>query len=57
MTSDAGTPSHTTPSRHLPSNIVVGNENLLPVTSTGTGQLPHIFRLNNVLVLQLLLKI
>jgi hypothetical protein len=56
MTSDAGILSHLSSSHHLPSNIVVGNGNLLPVTSTGTTQLSHNFRLNNVLVSPSLIK-
>jgi len=57
MTSDTGIiigPSspHITP----PSHIVVNNENLLPVTSTGVIALPHHFHLNNVLVSPGLIK-
>jgi hypothetical protein len=56
MTFDAGILSHLSSSHHLPSNIVVGNGNLLPVTSTGTTQLSHNFCLNNVLVSPSLIK-
>ena len=57
MTSDTGIiiePSspHITP----PSHIVVNNENLLLVTSTGVIALPHHFHLNNVLVSPGLIK-
>jgi len=51
MTSDVGiitVPSP--PYTSSPSHIVVGNGNLLPVTSTGVTSFPHNLRLNNVLV-------
>ena len=56
MTSNAGILSRTLPSRHSPSHIVVGNGNLIPVTSTGTTHLSHNLSLNNVLVLPSLIK-
>jgi hypothetical protein len=56
MNSDAGILSHLSSSNHLPSNIVVGNGNLLPVTSTGTTQLPYNFCLNIVLLSPSLIK-
>ena len=57
MTSDAGiitVPSP--PYTSSPSHIVVGNGNLLPVTSTGVTSFPHNLRLNNVLVSPGLIK-
>jgi hypothetical protein len=56
MTFNAGILSRTLPSRHSPSHIVVGNGNLIPVTSTGTTHLSHNLSLNNVLVLPSLIK-
>ena len=57
MISDAGiitipSPPHTS----SPSHIVVGNGNLLPVTSTGVTNFPHNLHLNNVLVSPGLIK-
>ena len=48
--------SFSVPSGHCPSSIIVGNGNLLPVTSTGTAVLPHKLHLNNVLVSPNLIK-
>jgi len=57
MAFDAGILSTlSSPTRHSPSFIVVGNGNLLPVTSTGTTHLPCNFDLNNVLVSPDLIK-
>jgi hypothetical protein len=56
MTSDAGTLSRALPSWHSPSHIIVGNGNLIPVTSTGTAHLSHNLSLNNVLVSPSLIK-
>ena len=57
MASDAGiitipSPPHTS----SPSHIVVGNGNLLPITSTSVTNFPHNLHLNNVLVLPGLIK-
>ena len=57
MTSDAGiltTPSP--PPSSFPSNIVEGNRNLLPVTSTGVTTFTYHLHLNNVLVSPDLIK-
>ena len=56
MASDAGILSPTTSSVHSPSSIVVGNGNLVPVTSTGTAHLSDNLHLNNVLVAPNLIK-
>jgi hypothetical protein len=55
MTSDAGIISHTS-SQHLPTHIIVGNGNLIHVTSTGTTHLPYNLSLHNVLVSPSLMK-
>jgi len=46
----------TAPGSSTPSSIVVGNGSLLPVTGTGSTDLSHSFRLNNVLVSPQLIK-
>jgi len=57
MTSDPNTLSHTYFSQYpSPSSIIVGNGSLLPVTATGSTQLPGSFFLNNVLVSPNLIK-
>jgi len=56
VASDAGILSPTTSSVHSPSSIVVGNGNLVPVTSTGTAHLSDNLHLNNVLVAPNLIK-
>ena len=57
VASDAGTLSSTTPtSIYSPTNIVVGDGSLVPVTSTGTAHLPHNLHLNNVLIAPNLIK-
>ena len=56
VTSDAGIISSTTPSPSCISTIVVGNRNLVPVTSTGVAHLPHNLHLNNVLVAPNIIK-
>jgi len=57
MTSDPSALSHTSFSRYpSPSSIIVGNGSLLPVTATGSTQLPGSFLLNNVLVSPNLIK-
>ncbi|XP_039784386.1 uncharacterized protein LOC120651088 [Panicum virgatum] len=57
MASDSGIlSSSSAPSSHCTSSIIVGNGNLLPVTSTSTTVLPHKLYLNNVLVSPNLIK-
>jgi hypothetical protein len=56
MTSDAGILSPSSFSGSTLSSIVVGNGNLLPVTSTGSTLLPHQLTFNNVLVSPNLIK-
>jgi hypothetical protein len=57
MTSDSAFLSHTFSQRYpVPSNIVVGDGSLLPVTSTGFAHLPSNLSLNNVLVSPKLIK-
>jgi len=46
----------TAPGSSTPSSIVVGNGSLLPVIGTGSTDLSHSFRLNNVLVSPQLIK-
>jgi len=57
MTADPSALSHTSFSRYpSASSIIVGNGSLLPVTATGSTQLPGSFLLNNVLVSPNLIK-
>ena len=57
MTSDSNTLSYSFPPRHpIPSNIIVGDGSLLPVTATGAAHLHGPFHLNNVLVSPKLIK-
>lgn len=57
MTSDVGILSATPPSHHSPSNNVVDNGNLIPVTSTGVAHLsPHLVLIMSLFP-QTLLKI
>jgi len=57
MSSDAGITTTThTPRSSFPSHIVVGNGNLLPVTTTGATTFPYHLHLNNVLVSPGLIK-
>jgi hypothetical protein len=57
MASDSTILSHVFTQRYpVPSNIVVGDGSLLPVTSTGFAHLPYNLSLNNVLVSPKLIK-
>jgi hypothetical protein len=57
VASDAGTLSSTAPSSISSSpSIIVGDGTCVPVTSTGSTQLPHNLHLNNVLVAPNLIK-
>jgi hypothetical protein len=58
---DSGAYSHMTSTPHslsqtfsprypAPSSIIVGNGSMIPVTATGSTELPHSLRLNNILV-------
>ena len=50
MTSQSSSLSHVLFPRYpTPSSIIVGNGSILPVTATGSTELPHALRLNNVL--------
>jgi hypothetical protein len=56
VSSDAGTLSSTAPSSISSPSIIVGDDTRVPVTSTGSTQLPHNLHLNNVLVAPNLIK-
>ena len=57
MTSDSSALIHSFTPRHpIPSNIIVGDGSLLPVTATGATHLHGPLRLNNVLVSPKLIK-
>jgi len=57
MTSQSSSLSHILPLRYpTPSSIVVGNGSIMPVTTTGSTELPSSLRLNNVLVSPQLIK-
>ena len=56
MTSNAGIITIPSPHTSSPSHIVVGNGNLLPVTSSSVTNFPHNLHLNNVLVSPSLIK-
>jgi len=56
VTSDIGILSSSAPPGSSPSSIVVGNGNLVNVTSTSVAHLPHNLHLNNVLVAPRLIK-
>jgi hypothetical protein len=57
MTSTPHSLSQTFSQRYpAPSSIIVGNSSMIPVTATGTTELPHSLRLNNILVSPQIIK-
>jgi hypothetical protein len=56
MTSTPHSLSQTFSQRYPAPSIIVGNGSMIPVTATGTTELPHSLRLNNILVSPQIIK-